>query len=114
MQILWLELIDQFPSLPSLDSYGTHNIVSVLGQSLNLLSSILTILLTCPSSDISLWYSNDTFLTVLCLLIQLVYRRKAQVLNDLLCREPVGDPESTRGSLSQCLDHIKVWLEQWL
>ncbi len=35
-------------------SYGSTtliNSVSVLGQSLNLLSSILTILLTCPNSD---------------------------------------------------------------
>ncbi len=38
--------------------------MSVLGQSLNLLSSILTILLTCPNSDTLLCYSNDPFLTV--------------------------------------------------
>ncbi len=36
----------------------------VLGQLLNLLSSILTILLTCPNSDALLCYSNDPFLTV--------------------------------------------------
>ncbi len=39
--------------------------MSVLGQSLNLLSSILTILLICPNSDTLLCYSNDPFLTVL-------------------------------------------------
>ncbi len=33
--------------------------MSVLGQSLNLLSSILTILLTCPNSDTLVCYSND-------------------------------------------------------
>ncbi len=38
--------------------------MSVLGQSLNLLSSILTILLTCPNSDALVCYSNDPFLTV--------------------------------------------------
>ncbi len=38
--------------------------MSVLGQSLNLLSSILTILLTCPNSDTLVCYSNDPFLTV--------------------------------------------------
>ncbi len=38
--------------------------VPVLGQSLNLLSSILTILLTCPNSDTLLCYSNDPFLPV--------------------------------------------------
>ncbi len=38
--------------------------MSVLGQSLNLLSSILTILLTCPDSNTLLCYSNDPFLTV--------------------------------------------------
>ncbi len=37
--------------------------MSVLSQSLNLLSSIL-ILLTCPNSDTSLCYSNEPFLTV--------------------------------------------------
>ncbi len=31
---------------------------------LNLLSSILTILLTCPNNDTLLCYSNDPFLTV--------------------------------------------------
>ncbi len=36
----------------------------VLGQLVNLLSSILTILLTCPNSDTLLCYSNDSFLTV--------------------------------------------------
>ncbi len=36
----------------------------VLGQLLNLLSSILTILLTCPNSDTLLGYSNDTSSTV--------------------------------------------------
>ncbi len=38
--------------------------MSVLGQSLNLLSSILTILLTCPNSDTLVCYSNNPFLTV--------------------------------------------------
>ncbi len=38
--------------------------MSVLGQLLNLLSSILTILLTCPNSGTWLCYSNDPFLTV--------------------------------------------------
>ncbi len=35
--------------------------VSVLGQLFNLLSSILTILLTCPNSDALVYYSNDPF-----------------------------------------------------
>ncbi len=38
--------------------------MSVLGQSLSLLRSILTILLTCPNSDTLLCCSNNTFLTV--------------------------------------------------
>ncbi len=38
--------------------------MSVLGQSLNLLSSILAILLTCRNSDTLLCYSNDPFFTV--------------------------------------------------
>ncbi len=33
----------------------------------NLLSSILTILLTCPNNDTVLCYSNDSFLTVYCI-----------------------------------------------
>ncbi len=52
--------------------------MSVLGQSLNLvLSSILTILLTCPSSD-TLCYSNDPFLNSdnsLCACMQVVCMR---------------------------------------
>ncbi len=40
------------------------NDVSVLGQLLSLLSSILTILLTCPNGDTLLCYSNKPFLTV--------------------------------------------------
>ncbi len=39
--------------------------MSVFGQSCNLLSSILTILLTCPNSGTWLCYSNDTFLAVI-------------------------------------------------
>ncbi len=35
-----------------------------IGQSLNLLSSILTILLTCPNNNTLLRYSNEPFLTV--------------------------------------------------
>ncbi len=38
--------------------------MSVLGQLLNLLSSILTILLTCPNSDILLCYSNGPFTVI--------------------------------------------------
>ncbi len=38
--------------------------MSVLPQFANLLSSILTILLTCPNNDTVLCYSNDSFLTV--------------------------------------------------
>ncbi len=38
--------------------------MSVLGQSLNLLSSILAILLTCPNNNTLLCYSNEPFLTV--------------------------------------------------
>ncbi len=38
--------------------------MSVLGQSTNVLSSILTILLTCPNNNTLLCYSNDPFLTV--------------------------------------------------
>ncbi len=38
--------------------------MSVLGQLLSLLSSILTILLTCPNSDTLLCYSNEPFLEV--------------------------------------------------
>ncbi len=40
--------------------------MSVLGQSLNLLSSILTILLTCANNNTLLCYSNDPLLTVWC------------------------------------------------
>ncbi len=36
----------------------------LLRQLLSLLSSILTILLTCPNSDSMLCYTNDPFLTV--------------------------------------------------
>ncbi len=47
-----------------------HNNVSVLGQLLDLLSSILTILLTCPNNDTLLCYSNNpvyvSLLFVLC------------------------------------------------
>ncbi len=42
-----------------------HNDVSVFEQSLSLLRSILTILLTCPNSDTLLCYSNNPFLAVL-------------------------------------------------
>ncbi len=35
-----------------------------IGTIVNLLSSILTILLTCPNNDTVLCYSNDPFLTV--------------------------------------------------
>ncbi len=35
-----------------------------LGQSLNLLSSILTIILTCPNNNTLLCYNNEPFLTV--------------------------------------------------
>ncbi len=46
--------------------YSKHSDVSVLGQSLTLLSSILTILLTCPNySDTLMCYSNDPFLTMI-------------------------------------------------
>ncbi len=38
--------------------------MSVLGQMLNLLRSILTILLTCPNNDTLVCYSNNPFLTV--------------------------------------------------
>ncbi len=38
--------------------------MSVLGQSLDLLSSILTILLTCPNKNTLLSYSNEPYLTV--------------------------------------------------
>ncbi len=44
-------------------SYSSTSCVRI-GQSLNLLSSILTISLTCPNSDTLLCYSNDPFLTV--------------------------------------------------
>ncbi len=37
-----------------------------MSQSRNLLSSILTILLTCPNSDTLVCYSNEPFLTVYC------------------------------------------------
>ena len=37
--------------------------------------------------------------------VQLVFKRKVQVLNDMLCREPA---ESTRAALTQGLDQIKV------
>ncbi len=45
-------------------SYSIAHDVSELGQWPNLLSSILTILLTCPNSDTLVCYSNDPFLTV--------------------------------------------------
>ncbi len=38
--------------------------MSVLGRLLSVLSSILTILLTCLNSDTLLCYSNEPFLTV--------------------------------------------------
>ncbi len=38
--------------------------MSVVGQSLNLLGSILIILLTCPNSDTLLYYCNKPFLTI--------------------------------------------------
>ncbi len=44
--------------------WDIHKDVSILGYSLNLLSSLLTILLTCPNSDTLLCYSNEPFLTV--------------------------------------------------
>ncbi len=53
-------------ALLKMGSYSSV-MMSILGQSLNLLSSILTILLTCPNSDTLVCYSNDPFLTV-CLL----------------------------------------------
>ncbi len=52
-------------SLLKMGSYNVAHTVLVLGQSLNLLSSILTILLTCPNNDTLLCCSNDLFLTVL-------------------------------------------------
>ncbi len=52
-------------TLLKMGSYSnTTNDVSVLVQSLNLLSSVLTILLTCPNSNTLLCYSNGTVLTV--------------------------------------------------
>ncbi len=55
-------------ALLKMGSYSSTT-MSVLGQSLHLLSSILTILLTCPNSD-TLCYSNEPFITV-CTLIGL-------------------------------------------
>ncbi len=43
---------------------GSYSSTTELGQSLNLLRSILTILLTYPNNDTLLCYSNDPFLTV--------------------------------------------------
>ncbi len=42
---------------------GAQPCVSI-GTTANLLSSMLTILLTCPNNDTVLCYSNDPFLTV--------------------------------------------------
>ncbi len=44
--------------------YGAIQVVIVVQQSFNLLSSIPTILLTCPYNNTLLWYSNEAFLTV--------------------------------------------------
>ncbi len=41
-----------------------HEMHGINYNLLNLLSSIMTILLTCPNSDTLLCYSNDPFLTV--------------------------------------------------
>ncbi len=58
--LLWVSPLLLSPSIVGC----SYNAVSVLGQLLNLLSSILTILLSCPNSDTLLSYSNDLFLTV--------------------------------------------------
>ncbi len=49
---------------PTLLKIGSYCYVSELGQSLSLLSSVLTIILTCPNSDTLLCYSNNPFLVV--------------------------------------------------
>ncbi len=45
-------------------SYSSKTMCHLLGQVLNLLGSILTILPTCPNSDTLLCYSNTKILTV--------------------------------------------------
>ncbi len=50
-------------SHPTLLKMVAQQCVSI-GTIANLLSSILTILLTCPNNDTVLCYSNDSFLTV--------------------------------------------------
>ncbi len=43
---------------------GSYSSTTMWDNRLSLLSSILSILLTCPNSDTLLCYSNDPFLTV--------------------------------------------------
>ncbi len=54
----------RLPSLLKMEVIVAQQCVS-MGQSLNLLSSILAILLTCPNNNTLLCYSNEPFLTVL-------------------------------------------------
>ncbi len=54
----------RYSYLLKMGRYSSTIDVSVLGQQLSLLSSILTILLTCPNNDTLLRYNNDPFLTV--------------------------------------------------
>ncbi len=52
------------PTLLKMGSYSSTQRCVSIGTIANLLSSILTILLTCPNNDTVLCYSNDPFLTV--------------------------------------------------
>ncbi len=72
--LLFYKFVNIACTVPSFSSPG-HSFISIhclkwvvadvseLGQSLNLLSSILIMLLTCPDSDTLLCYNNSPFLT---------------------------------------------------
>ncbi len=53
--------VDKATKLLTLLKMGSYSSTTMLGQSLNLLSSILTILLTCPNNNTLLCYSNEPF-----------------------------------------------------
>ncbi len=66
--------------------------VSVLGQSLTLLSSTLTILLICHNNDTLLCYGNNPFLTVYAQLITSPCSSAARMNNHLLWEHSTKPP----------------------
>ncbi len=81
--------------------------MSVLGQSLNLLSSILTILLTCPNNNTLLCYSNEPLLTVY-FHTQIAFHEAdlARVVRDS------GDVEKSAKLMQQALDLYHSTVDQ--